>query len=317
MCAACSCSSPISRSVGTTSRATNGSETKSVASTIAGSANSIWMSVAVEPVAEPAVAAVEQEERQADDDRRERERQVDERVDEALAREPPPHDRERADDAEDVFSGTAIAVMISVSLNACTVFGSRERRPRACRSPFSNVAPEDHRRAGRAARSAGSRARRSGGRTYARSCLVAPAPEAADASSSANEISSSTTATAAAPAAVAALDAVEDEHRGDLGLVREVARDDHDRADLADRARERERRRRRGSRGGCSAARSGGRRVNSPAPSERAASSISRSSSSSTGCTVRTTNGSVTKSSARKIAVRVNATLMPTGDCGP
>ena len=53
------------------------------------------------------------------------------------------------------------------------------------------------------------------------------------------------------------------------------------------------------------------------APSERAASSISRSSSSSTGCTVRTTNGSVTKSSARTIAVRVNATSIPTGERGP
>ena len=43
--AACSCSSPISRSVGTTSRATNGSETNTVASTIAGSAKSTWMSL--------------------------------------------------------------------------------------------------------------------------------------------------------------------------------------------------------------------------------------------------------------------------------
>jgi hypothetical protein len=40
--AACSCSSPISRSVGTTSRATNGSETKIVAITIAGSEKSTW-----------------------------------------------------------------------------------------------------------------------------------------------------------------------------------------------------------------------------------------------------------------------------------
>ena len=32
---------------------------------------------------------------------------------------------------------------------------------------------------------------------------------------------------------------------------------------------------------------------------------------------MRTTNGSVTKSSASTIAVRVNATLMPTGECGP
>ena len=40
------------------------------------------------------------------------------------------------------------------------------------------------------------------------------------------------------------------------------------------------------------------------APSEAAACSISRSSSSSTGCTVRTTNGSVTKSSATTTPVR-------------
>ncbi len=38
--AACSCSSPISRSVGTTSRATNGRDTKIVAITIDGSAKS-------------------------------------------------------------------------------------------------------------------------------------------------------------------------------------------------------------------------------------------------------------------------------------
>ena len=44
-----------------------------------------------------------------------------------------------------------------------------------------------------------------------------------------------------APVPVAALDLVEDEDRRDLGLVRQVARDDHERADLADRARERER----------------------------------------------------------------------------
>ena len=43
VCAACSCSSPTSRSVGTTSRATNGSETNIVAITIAGSENRIWM----------------------------------------------------------------------------------------------------------------------------------------------------------------------------------------------------------------------------------------------------------------------------------
>ncbi len=39
-----------------------------------------------------------------------------------------------------------------------------------------------------------------------------------------------------------------------------------------------------------------------PAPSDAAASSISRSSASSTGWTARTTNGSVTNSSARRTA---------------
>src|SRR5450755_1414418 len=54
-----------------------------------------------------------------------------------------------------------------------------------------------------------------------------------------------------------------------------------------------------------------------PAPSEAAASSISRSSSMSTGCTDRTTKGSVTKSNARNTAAGVYATLIPTGLFGP
>src|SRR5256714_1779953 len=54
-----------------------------------------------------------------------------------------------------------------------------------------------------------------------------------------------------------------------------------------------------------------------PAPSDAAASSISRSSSSSVGCTVRTTNGSVTNRSASTTAPRVKATLTPTGLRGP
>src|SRR5919199_4814102 len=57
--------------------------------------------------------------------------------------------------------------------------------------------------------------------------------------------------------------------------------------------------------------------VSRPAPSEAAASSISTSSSSSVGCTVRTTKGSVTKSSASTTAPRVKATLTPTGLRGP
>ena len=68
-------------------------------------------------------------------------------------------------------------------------------------------------------------------------------------------------------------------------------------------------RRRRGSRAGCSDRTT--RRKIGEARRRRAtvpASSISVSSSISTGCTVRTTKGSVTKRSAATIAVRVNAT---------
>ena len=50
MAAACSCSVPISRSTGTTSRTTKGSETKIVTSTIAGSANTTWIPC---PVSQP------------------------------------------------------------------------------------------------------------------------------------------------------------------------------------------------------------------------------------------------------------------------
>ena len=57
--------------------------------------------------------------------------------------------------------------------------------------------------------------------------------------------------------------------------------------------------------------------VHGRAPSEAAASSMSRSSSSSTGCTARITNGSVTNSNASSTDSRVSATLIPTGLLGP
>jgi hypothetical protein len=53
------------------------------------------------------------------------------------------------------------------------------------------------------------------------------------------------------------------------------------------------------------------------APSDAAASSVSRSRVSSTGCTVRTTKGSVTNARARNTATRVLATLTPSGEFGP
>src|SRR5436190_6330035 len=57
--------------------------------------------------------------------------------------------------------------------------------------------------------------------------------------------------------------------------------------------------------------------VNRDAPSAAAASSISRSSSRRTGCTVRTTNGRVTNRSAIRSAQRVNAAWTCTGLRGP
>jgi hypothetical protein len=57
--------------------------------------------------------------------------------------------------------------------------------------------------------------------------------------------------------------------------------------------------------------------VSGPAPSDAAACSISRSSSIRTGCTERTTNDSVTNSSASATPTRVNAMLTPSGPFGP
>src|SRR5512133_3966304 len=57
--------------------------------------------------------------------------------------------------------------------------------------------------------------------------------------------------------------------------------------------------------------------VNRLAPREAAASSTSCSSSRSTGCTVRTMKGNVTKRKAKKTATRVFAQLTPSGLDGP
>ena len=57
--------------------------------------------------------------------------------------------------------------------------------------------------------------------------------------------------------------------------------------------------------------------VNRLAPSEAAASSTSASSSSRTGWTVRTMNGSVTNAKASSTAFGVKAQLIPIGLLGP
>ena len=117
----------------------------------------------VEPVAEPAVAAVEQEEREPDDDRRERERQVDERVQEPLAAGTSRRTIASAQTMpKTVFTGTAIAVMISVSLNAWIVSGVVSAS-QAGREAVLERPPEDERERSDEDHERGSRARRRAG----------------------------------------------------------------------------------------------------------------------------------------------------------
>ena len=91
----CACISGIS------SRATNGKVTKIVASTMPGTAKMILMSCAASHGAEPALRAEQQHEDQARDHRRDRERQVDQRDQQALAAEVELGDRPGRRDAED------------------------------------------------------------------------------------------------------------------------------------------------------------------------------------------------------------------------
>src|SRR4051812_6525490 len=114
------------------------------------------------------------------------------------------------------------------------------------------------------------------------------------------------------PVLVVALELLVDVDRRDLRVEGLVAGDEDDRAELADRA----------AKASAPPETIAGMRlgrmmrrnvVPAPAPSDVAASSISLSSSMRTGCTERTTNGRVTKSSDIATAVFVKATLMPTG----
>ena len=83
------------------SRATNGNDTKIVASTMPGTAKMILMSRSKQPRSEPALPAEQLHEDQPGDDRRHGERQIDQRREQALAAEVEPGDRPRGGDAED------------------------------------------------------------------------------------------------------------------------------------------------------------------------------------------------------------------------
>ena len=94
--------------------------------------------VALEEAAEPARAPVEEEQREADDDGREREREVDERVQQALPRKPLADDRERADDPEDGVERHRDRRDDQGQLERVDRLGRRERLPGGPK-PSSNV----------------------------------------------------------------------------------------------------------------------------------------------------------------------------------
>ena len=132
-------------------------------------------------------------------------------------------------------------------------------------------------------------------------------------SSSTNEATSITDGDRRRAGVVVLLELGDDHQRRDLRHHRHVAGDEDHRAVLADRARERQReagqQRRQQRRQDHPAERLPARRR----PRLAAASSISASRSSSTGCTVRTTNGRPMKISATSTPSGVKATLMPSG----
>ena len=104
--AACSCSVPISRSTGMTSRATKGMQTNIVARTIPGRAIDDPEAVLGQPRPEPAVApVVDDQQGEPDDDRRDAERQIEQRPEQPLAAKVLADHRQREEDAEDRVDG--------------------------------------------------------------------------------------------------------------------------------------------------------------------------------------------------------------------
>src|SRR5258707_6119581 len=137
------------------------------------------------------------------------------------------------------FSGTAITAMISVSLNACTVLGSLSVF-QSVPAPLSNARTQTivSGPSRTASRYPSARNRRTYLRTLVPRCEEA---QAADREQQREGDEEHHHGDGGRARLVAALDVQEDEHGGDLGLERRVARDQHERADLTDRARERDR----------------------------------------------------------------------------
>ena len=87
--------------MGTTSRTISGSDTNAVAITMPGRAKMMSMPWPLNQLPMRGLAAVDEDQRQADHHRRHGQRQVDQLVDDALAAEVVAHEQERRDHAED------------------------------------------------------------------------------------------------------------------------------------------------------------------------------------------------------------------------
>ena len=103
-------------------------------------------SVVREPGAEPAVTAVEQVEREPDDDGRERERKIDERVDDSLAAELAAHDRDSARDPEDSVGGHRDGRDDQRQLEGVDRLGRRKCRPCGIEAVLEGAVEDDQKR---------------------------------------------------------------------------------------------------------------------------------------------------------------------------
>ena len=200
-----------------------------------------------------------------------------------------------------VLSGTAIATISRVSLSACRPSGEVIASIGGA-EPVLEGLVEDHPERRQQEQRRGSRGRgRAGPSGWRRSSVIGVVPPAAQrwtgdqpTSSEQRAASSSTTETAAAPASLpdSIWPQMKTEETSVLnGMLPEIRTTSRTRR-APGRRRAATPARMPGSRLGKMIRR---KTVKPPAPSEAAASSISRSSSISTGCTARTTNGSVTK----------------------
>ena len=205
-----------------------------------------------------------------------------------------------------VFSGTAISAILSAQYERVDGVGLGDRVPDRRDAVFERVAGRSS-RPGRAAAPRGRPARRSAARTY-RSWRGPQSLEATAMRKQDRERHRRAAASRAPPhrRGCRSRSACTDVHRGDLGLERDVADDQHDRPELADGAGERQRRP--GEDGGQDRRQDdlAGTWCSRLAPSECGRLlDLADPVSSSTGWTLRMTNGSVSNSSATTTAGRV------------